>query len=67
MKSTQDIIAELGADTIQHLCGVGEFSIRAAKREGRFPASWFALIDAECTRRGIDCPRTLFAFKEASQ
>lgn len=65
MNSTSDIINALGAETIQQLCGVGEFSIRAAKRDGRFPASWFDLIDTECAKRGIKCPRSLFAFKGA--
>lgn len=63
MRTTSDIISALGAETVQSLCGVGEFSIRAAKREGQFPASWFDAIDGACQERGIDCPRELFAFK----
>jgi hypothetical protein len=63
MTSTTDIINALGAETIQRLCDVKEFSIRAAKREGQFPASWFDQIDAACTAAGVPCPRGLFAFK----
>jgi len=63
MATTTDIITALGAETVQAVCGVGEFSIRAAKREGLFPASWFDALDRACAERGIDCPRHLFAFK----
>lgn len=66
MTSTRDIINELGAETIQRLCGVGEFSIRAAKRDGQFPASWFDALDQACAAKGIHCPRELFAFKRTS-
>ena len=65
MKSTSDIINALGPDTIQAICQVGEFSIRAAKREGKFPASWFDAIERACHDRGYPCPRDLFAFKRA--
>lgn len=65
MSTTEDIINALGAEKIQALCGVGEFSVRAAKREGRFPASWYAEIDKACRAQGIECPRSLFAFKRA--
>jgi hypothetical protein len=63
MANTSTIISALGADVIQALCGVGEFSVRAARRDGQFPASWFDAIDGACLERGIDCPRDLFAFK----
>ena len=63
MKSTSDIINAIGPDAIQSICQVGEFSIRAAKREGKFPASWFDAIERACSDRGIQCPRDLFAFK----
>jgi len=63
MSSTIDIINALGAETIQRLCNVKEFSIRAAKRDGQFPASWFDQIDEACAAAGITCPRELFAFK----
>lgn len=66
MTSTTDIINKIGADEVQRLCEVGEFSIRAAKRDGQFPASWFDAIDRACADRGIHCPRKLFAFKKAS-
>jgi hypothetical protein len=58
-----DIISAIGADTIQARCDVGGFSIRAAKRDGKFPASWFDAIESECNAIGIACPRDLFAFK----
>lgn len=63
MKSTSDIINAIGPDAIQAICQVGEFSIRAAKREGKFPASWFDAIESACAAKGIPCPRDLFAFK----
>ena len=63
MNSTSDIINCLGPDAIQEACQVGEFSIRAAKRDGKFPASWFDAIEGLCTARDMACPRELFAFK----
>ncbi len=63
MKTASDIIAAIGSETIQAICKVGVFSIRAAKRDGKFPASWFDAIEGVCTERGIPCPRGLFAFK----
>lgn len=63
MTTTTDIINALGADTVQRICEVGEFSLRAARRDGQFPASWFDAIDRACAEQGIHCPRSLFAFK----
>jgi hypothetical protein len=63
MTSTTEIITAIGADAIQMACQVGEFSIRAAKRDGKFPASWFDAIEGLCSDRALPCPRELFAFK----
>jgi hypothetical protein len=64
MRSVSDIINKLGSENIQRLLDVKEYSIRAAKRQRKFPARWFAVIEAECMKLGIQCPRDLFAFKE---
>lgn len=67
MTTIHDIITQIGAETIMADCQVGEFSIRAAKRDGKFPASWFDAIESACAQRGIQCPRELFAFKRTQQ
>jgi len=63
MTNTISIINAIGSETVQALCGVGEFSVRAARRDNQFPSSWFDLIEKACIDAGVDCPRDLFAFK----
>ncbi len=63
MECVRKITETVGATFIQRECAVSEFSIRAAKRDGVFPASWYAVIKRECDRLGIDCPMGLFSFK----
>lgn len=61
------VVTALGSKVIQASCQVGEFSIRAAKRDGKFPASWFDAIEGLCSDRALPCPRELFAFKRPSE
>ena len=58
------IIQEVGVERIQAICSVSRHSIRAAKRDSIFPASWYGVLKPECDRLGIDCPMSLFSFKQ---
>ena len=65
--TVSEVIAALGADVIQASCQVGEYSIRAAKRDKKFPASWFDAIESLCAENDLPCPRDLFAFKRPQE
>lgn len=54
------IIRALGADAIASELQLTEFSIRAAKREGLFPARWYRPIEALCAKSGVECPVEAF-------
>ena len=66
MENTNTIVKHLGSAAIEKACDVSEYSVRAAKRSGSFPASWFNAIDNLCRSAGIDCPRDIFNFKGCS-
>ncbi|KPU83767.1 hypothetical protein JI58_07600 [Marinosulfonomonas sp. PRT-SC04] len=57
----------IGSAAIEKACDVSEYSVRAAKRKGAFPASWFVVLDGLCHDAGIECPRAIFNFKAAPQ
>ncbi len=64
--TVNDIVDLIGSDRIQSICSVKEYSIRAAKRTGVFPASWYKELKSECEARGRICPMSLFSFKGVS-
>lgn len=59
------IIETIGADRICEVIGVGQHSVRYAKTEGLFAASWYAPMKALCDEAGISCPLHLFNWKTA--
>ncbi len=67
MTNTSDIINKVGSAAIEVACNVGEHSVRAAKRDGKFPASWFDEMEKLCADHGLPCPRNLFAFKRPQE
>ncbi len=64
MTTVTDIINDLGSPLIERECQVSEYSVRAAKREQSFPASWYRIIRRLREARGRDCPLDLFNFKQ---
>lgn len=50
---------------VAHL-DVSEHSVRYARTAGIFPASWFAVVRAECDRLKVDCPLSAFNWKGAA-
>lgn len=63
-KQARPIIEALGAEAIQSRIGVGEHMIRHAKSTGKFPSSWYDLIERMCVDAGIRCPRSAFKWKQ---
>jgi hypothetical protein len=53
----------VGSDAICARLGVKPRSVRLARTEGRFPASWYAEISAMCDEAGVDCPLDAFNWK----
>lgn len=57
------IIELLGSEAIERELGLSEFSIRAAKRDRRFPATWYKPLSELCANAGIECPMSAFNWK----
>lgn len=57
------IIEVLGSEAIEQKLGVSEFAVRAAKRNGIFPASWYLPISEMCSAVGHACPIDVFNWK----
>lgn len=64
--TVKQIIDRITPEAIAGVLGVSSHSIIAARKAGSFPASWFDVVETECERRGIRCPRGLFNFKSPS-
>ena len=62
-QTVRTITDALGSVAIQERLGVTEFSIRHARREGSFAASWYAAMKAMCDEAGVDCPMSAFNWK----
>lgn len=57
------IVDAIGSEVVQERLGVGEFSIRSAKRQRKFPALWYAELSAMCAELGVECPLDAFYWK----
>jgi hypothetical protein len=57
------ITDELGADAICARLGVSSHSIRYARTDGSFPASWYGPLKTMCDDAGIPCPLTAFNWR----
>lgn len=53
----------LGADAICARLGVSPHSIRYARTDGSFPASWYGPLKTMCDDVGIPCPLTAFNWR----
>jgi hypothetical protein len=61
------ITTALTDDAIMARLGVTKHAIRAARRFGSFPASWYAPLADMCERAGIECPIEAFNWRTPSQ
>ena len=59
----KSISDDLGAHVMASALGVSSHSIRYARTEGTFPASWYFIISGLCSGAGIDCPMSAFNWK----
>lgn len=63
MDNALDIIHALGEKQIADAAGVTVYSVRKARTNRRFPASWFPIIRALGARHGLKIGEGPFAFK----
>jgi hypothetical protein len=57
------IIDTLGSGVIENALGVTEYSLRAAKRDKKFPALWYRPLADLCAERDVPCPIDAFRWK----
>lgn len=58
--NTKQVIDALGSDAVIRRLGVTKFSLRAARREGAFPASWYEELSRMGEEAGVPIPISLF-------
>lgn len=61
--TVQSITKKVPHAEICELFGVKVRSIRLARENGVFPASWYVGMKSLCEKHGVDCPEYLFNFK----
>lgn len=66
-KIVTKIIAELGAENIRSALGVSKHSVRHARADGAFPASWYNVLNGMCESAGIECPLSAFNMKQPAK
>lgn len=57
------IVAAIGEQAIIDALGVSKFAVRAAKRDKKFPALWYAAISELCRKSEAECPLSAFWWK----
>lgn len=60
--SVKEIVDALSSSTIISELKVTKQSLTSAKRNNKFPAKWYWPILRLCEIKGIECPKSLFAF-----
>lgn len=66
MSSVSIICDRIGRKKIEQKLGVGKSSISNAVSDGMFPASWYLVIKGLADADGIECPESVFNFKDPS-
>lgn len=61
------IIDSLGSSVIEERLGLTGFSVRAAKRDGMFPARWYRPMKALCVENNVECPDEAFRWIDADK
>jgi len=61
--AVHQITDALGSHEIEDALNVSRHSIRYARTEGVFPASWYGPLSAMCRNAGIECPLSAFNWK----
>ena len=63
----KEITSAIGQDVVMSALGVSHHSITNARTKGRFPASWFFIMNDLCSGAGIDCPMSVFNWRKPSE
>ena len=53
----------VGRKQIASALGIKDTAVSNAVVRGKFPSSWFNVLEAVARDAGIDCPRGMFRFK----
>lgn len=64
--TVHSITDAIPADAICKRFGVKPRTIRLARENGTFAASWYLGMKALCKEHGLDCPDSLFNFRSPS-
>jgi hypothetical protein len=64
MTDVKYICEKVGRQTLMKRVDVGTAAVTNAISAGKFPAVWYKAIKYECDNLGLDCPMSLFSFKE---
>ena len=65
--SVHHITDTLSSDAICARLGVSHHSVRYARTDGAFPASWYGPLKEMCDETGIPCPLTAFNWKTSEK
>lgn len=66
METTQKIADAVGRSKMSEALNVGATAVSKAVVAGRFPPSWFLVMQSLCCTADIDCPPSLFGMKSAN-
>ena len=62
--TVESLCDAIGRGVIAKALGCGRTAVSNAVVKGKFPASWFEVIEALAHERGLEAPRSLFNFIE---
>jgi len=65
MMDTSELARALGRKEMAEALGVGATAVSNAVVAKKFPASWFDALDDLAASKGVNCPRSLFAWRKA--
>lgn len=63
METTHTIADAVGRSKMSEALNVGATAVSKAVVSGKFPPSWFLVMQSLCRDIGIDCPPSLFGMK----
>ena len=63
MNEAREIVDLIGRDALASDLGVLAKTVGIAAATGRFPASWYIVVNAAAARHGAQVPLCLFSFK----
>ena len=64
MIDAKKITDALGRDAIASAVGVKSTAVITQASSGTFPAAWFDAVEKMAGEAGVECPRSVFRFKQ---